>query len=131
MPTLCRTLQCLDLTHKVVSACALEWDDLVWLAFMNHIADEVPDPHMMMFIDEAVRNQRSSQWPKGWALLGRRCIQKCFFVHGECYSTLPVLTLDGLITYDIIPESVTTEHFIEFLCELVVSLTVSPVQNHH
>jgi len=65
VPILCRTLWHLDLTCKVVSAHALEQDDLIWLAFMNHIANEVSDPQMMMSIDEAVRNQRSSQWPKG------------------------------------------------------------------
>ncbi|KAF8236719.1 hypothetical protein L208DRAFT_1525253, partial [Tricholoma matsutake] len=74
---------------------------------MNHIAEEVPDPQMMMFIDEAAQNRRSSQRPKGWALLGRRCVQKQFFVCGEHYSILPILTLDGLITYNIIPGSVT------------------------
>jgi hypothetical protein len=98
---------------------------------MNRIAEEVPDPQMMMFIDEAARNRRSSQRPKGWALSGRRCVQKRFFVRGERYSILPVLTLDGLITYDIIPGSVTSERFVEFLRELVVSLIVTPAQNHH
>jgi hypothetical protein len=37
----------------MVSACALERDDLRCSAFMNTIADDVPDPYMMMFIDEA------------------------------------------------------------------------------
>jgi transposase len=121
VPMLCRTLRRLDLTRKVVAAHALEQDDLLRSAFMNRIADEVPDPQMMMFIDEAARNRRSSQRPKGWALLGKRCIQKLFFVRGERYSILPVLTLDGIITYDVVPGSVTSERFLEFLRELVVS----------
>jgi hypothetical protein len=78
----------------VVSACALEWDDFLWSAFMNCIADKALDPQMIIFVDEAVRNQRSSQRSKGWALLGKRCVQRQFFVHGECYSILPILTLD-------------------------------------
>jgi hypothetical protein len=32
---------------------------------MNIIADEVPDPRMLMFIDEAARNQKTSQRTKG------------------------------------------------------------------
>lgn len=88
---------------------------------MNQIADEVPDPRMIMFLDKAARNQRLSQWPNGWALLGRRCVQKQFFVRGECYSILPVLMLDVIIMYDIIPGSVTAEHFMQFLQQLVVS----------
>ena len=62
----------------MVLACALERDDLRRSAFMNTIADEVPDPHMMMFIDEAARNQRTSQQSKGWAVLGKECIQRQF-----------------------------------------------------
>ncbi|KAF8487071.1 hypothetical protein DFH94DRAFT_621680 [Russula ochroleuca] len=69
VPTLCQTLRCLSLTCKVVSARALERDNLVRSAFMNHISDEVPDPRMLMFIDEAAQNRRTSQWSKGWALL--------------------------------------------------------------
>jgi hypothetical protein len=88
---------------------------------MNHISDEVPDPRMLMFIDEAARNRRTSQQSKGWALLGKQCIQRCFFVRGERFSILPILTLDGIITYNIIPGPVTSACFVQFLCELVVS----------
>ena len=41
-------------------------------------------------------------------------------MHGRRYTILPVLTLDGLITWDIIEGSVTVEHFLQFLCEHVV-----------
>jgi hypothetical protein len=105
----------------VVSAHTLEQDDLLWSAFMNRIADDAPDLQMIMFVDEAARNQRSSQQSKRWALLGKRCVQRRFFVCDERYSILPILTLDGIITYDIIPGSVTSECFLQFLHELVVS----------
>lgn len=117
--SLCRTLRLLDLTRKVISAHTLEQDNLICSAFMNRMADEVPDLQMILFIDEAARNQRSSQWSKGWALSGKRCVQRWFFVCGECYSILPILTLDGIITYNIIPGSVTSEHFLQFLHKLV------------
>jgi hypothetical protein len=126
VPTLCRTLRRLALTQKVVSARALERDDIVRSAFMNNIADEVPDPRMLMFVDEAARNRRSSQRPKGWALLGKKCIQRRFFVRGERFSILPILTLDGIITYDIIPGSVSSERFVQFLRDMVVSCSCKP-----
>ena len=121
MPTLCRTLRHLAFTRKVISARALERDDLARSAFMNSIADEVPDPRMLMFIDEAAWNRRTSQRSNGWALLGKQCVQRRFFVCGEWFSILPIFTLDGIITYDIIPRPVTSERFVEFLRELVVS----------
>jgi hypothetical protein len=52
--------------------------------------------------------------------VGKRCVQRKCFVRGRRYSILPVLTLDGLITWDIIEGSVTSERFVEFLRENVV-----------
>lgn len=112
----------------MVSARALEQDDLRHSAFMNLIADKVPDPRMMMFIDEAARNRRTSQRSRGWALYGKECIQRRVFVRGERYSILPILTLDGIITYDIIPGPVSSKRFIQFLRELVVSAATNLTQ---
>jgi hypothetical protein len=63
----------------------------------------------------------ASERTKGWALVGRRCVQRRHFIRGQRYSILPILTLDGIIAYDIIP-SVNSERFVEFLRELVVFL---------
>src|ERR1700722_19440881 len=98
--TLLRTLRRLHYSHKTVSIRALERDDLLRAAFMNRIADEVPNPDMLMFIDEAAWNKKTSGRKKGWSLVGKRCVQRRCFVRGQRYSILPVLTLDGIITYD-------------------------------
>ncbi|KIK36704.1 hypothetical protein CY34DRAFT_39772, partial [Suillus luteus UH-Slu-Lm8-n1] len=39
------------------------------------------------------------------------------------YSILPILTLDGIIAYDIIEGPVTSERFVQFLQEHVLPLT--------
>lgn len=86
----------------------------------------MPDPAMLMFVDEAARNKRTSARRWGWSLKGRRCVQRRCFVRGQRYSILPILTLDGIIVHDIIEGSVTAEKFLHFLERLVVSLaTVS------
>ncbi len=87
---------------------------------MNKIANEVGNPDMLMFIDEAACNKRTSARTKGWSLVGKRCIQRRCFGHGQRFSVLPILSLDGIITYDIVPRSVTSEQFLLFLHELVV-----------
>ena len=122
IPTLVQTLCCLHLTHKCVSIHALECNAIHWSAFMNDIATDVPDPEMLMFVDEAAKNKWTSGRSKGWSLMGKRCTQRRCFVHGQRYSMLPVLTLDGIITYDIIEGSVTAAWFVEFLCDLVVGI---------
>jgi len=88
---------------------------------MNHIADIVTDPNMLMFGDEAAKDERTSARKRGWALRGSRCIQRRRFVRGRRFSILPILTLDGIIAYDIVEGSVTSERFLQFLQELVVS----------
>lgn len=124
LATLQRALRRLHYSHKGVSVRALERNDLLRSAFMNEIADVVTDPDMLMFVDEAARNKRTSARKKGWSLVGKRCVQRQCFSRGERFSILPILTLDGIITYDIIPGSVTSERFLEFLRELVVRVFV-------
>jgi hypothetical protein len=114
------TLCCLHYSCKGAFACALERDDLLRSAFMNRIADEVMNPNMLVFVDEAAQNKRSSAWMKGWSLVGKRCMQRTCFGCRQRFSILPILTLDGIITYDIVPGSVTLEWFLQFLHELMV-----------
>lgn len=120
--TLVRTLRRLHFSNKCVSARALERNELLHSAYMNRIGTEAPDPEMLMFIDEAARNRKTSGRRNGWSMIGTRCIQRRYFVRGQQYSILPVLTLDGIIAYDVIEGSVTTAHFIRFLRELVVRM---------
>ena len=123
IPTLVCTLQRLDHSWKCVSIHALERNDILHAAFMNTVAEKVPWPDMLMFLDEAARNWKTSGRTRGWALVGRRCVQRRFFVQGKQYSILLVLTMDGIITYDVIPGSVTSACFVKFLWELVILLT--------
>ena len=118
--TLLCALHHLHYTRKGISAHALERDDLLRSAFMNRITNKVTNPDMLMFVDEAVRNKKTSARMKGWFLVGKRCVQRTCFGCGDRFSILPILTLDGIITYDIIPGLVTSEQFLQFLRELVV-----------
>jgi hypothetical protein len=123
--TLQRVLHRLRYTYKRVSARALERNDLLRSAFMNRIADEISNPDMLMFVDEAARNKKTSARTNGWSLMGKRCVQRQCFSRGERFSILPILTLYGIITYDIVPGSVTSERFLQFLRELVVCAYIS------
>jgi len=123
IPTLTRTLRRLLFTNKDVSSKALERNDPNRAVYMNHIAELVPDPEMLMFGDEASKDKRTSNRQKGWSRQGTRCVQRKCFVRGRRFSILPILTLDGIIAHDIIEGSVTTEKFVGFLRELVIPLT--------
>ena len=88
---------------------------------MNLIGSLVDDPNMLMFTDESARDERTSARRYGWATWGQRCVCRKFFVRGCQFSIIPILTLDGIITYDIIEGPVTAARFLEFLREMVVS----------
>ena len=120
IPTLTRTLRRLLFTNKDVSSKALEWNDRDRAVYMNCIAELVPDLEMLMFGDEASKDERTSNRRKGWSRRGTRCVQRKCFVRGRRFSILPILTLDGIIAHDIIEALVTTEKFLGFLCKLVV-----------
>jgi len=123
IPTLVRTLRRLDFSHKKASARATERNELMRAAFMNKIGSEVLDPNMLMFTDETAKDEQTSGRRMGWSKVGTQCVQRRCFVRGQRYSILPVLTLDGLITWDIIEGSVTSERFVQFLRENVIPLT--------
>jgi transposase len=118
--TLLRTLRRIHFTRKSVSIRALERNDLARSAYMNSIAELVTDPAQLIFIDEAARNKKNTVRKFGWSLLGRRCVQRRCFVRGQRFSILPALTLNGIIAHDVIPGSVTSTKFVEFLREHVV-----------
>jgi transposase len=80
IPTVLQTLCRLHFSRKCVSVHALERNDLLRSAFMNRIAEDAPDPEMLMFIDEAARNRLTSGRKWGWSLVGKRCVQRRHFV---------------------------------------------------
>ncbi|THU91560.1 hypothetical protein K435DRAFT_611476, partial [Dendrothele bispora CBS 962.96] len=89
----------------------------------NRMADLVQHPNQLMFTDEASRDRRTQQRKFGYALKGRRCTVRRHFVCSSRITILPVLTLEGIITYDLIPGPVNSERFLQFLRELVIPLT--------
>ena len=91
---------------------------------MNMIADLAPHPSMLMFTDESAKDEQTQDRRHGWSITNRRCISQVHFVRGQCYLTLPLLTLDGIITYDVIEGSVTAEQFIELIRDMVVSTPI-------
>ncbi|KAJ6517588.1 hypothetical protein DFH09DRAFT_1429048, partial [Mycena vulgaris] len=83
--TLLRTLRRLEFSRKCVSVRAIERNDLSRSAYMNHIADIIPDPNMLMFIDEVAKNDRTSGRPKGWSLKGQRSLSQTLTLGHEVF----------------------------------------------
>ena len=121
-PTLYRALRSLQLTRKKISFAASERNEELRARYMNRIGAEAPDANMLLFIDEAAKDRRTSCRPSGRSFQGQCCHGKRYFVRGVRYSILPAITLDGIITYDIIEGPVDSTRFLRFLQEHIVSL---------
>ncbi|KAF9227635.1 hypothetical protein BS17DRAFT_774059, partial [Gyrodon lividus] len=67
-----------------------------------HIADIAPDPNMLMFGDEAAKNECTLIRSYGRARKGIRCVQRKCFVRGTRYSIVPIITLDGITVEKVI-----------------------------
>ncbi|KAJ7576692.1 hypothetical protein C8J56DRAFT_1007467 [Mycena floridula] len=80
IPTLLQTLQRLQFSNKTVSIQALEHNDLQRSAFMNCIAEIMLNPDMVMFINEAAKNDKTVARNDGWSFIGTRVIQRQVFV---------------------------------------------------
>lgn len=119
--TILRTLRRIEVTNKYVTGHALERDTIRRMTFMHSIGEVVSDPNMLVFLDEAAKDERMPGRQKGWSLRGTQVIQRMCFVRGTRYSILPALTLDGIVALEIVNGSVTMEVFHCFLCEQVVS----------
>ena len=87
---------------------------------MNKIAEEVPNPDMLLFVDEAAKDERTTVRRYGWAGRGNCCAVQHQFVRGIHYSIIPAIMLNRIIAYDIVEGLVDTEHFVRFLNKQVV-----------
>ncbi|KAJ3870605.1 hypothetical protein F5051DRAFT_290242, partial [Lentinula edodes] len=83
--------------------------------YMLQIAKLAPRPDMLLFVDEAARNAKTSLRKFGRAKCGHRCVQRRQFIRGERVSILPAITIDGIVAYNVIPGSVTSQKFVRFL----------------
>ena len=121
LSTLFRTLRRLNFSSKGVTVEAIERNNLLRAVYMNYIGSVAPDPEMLMFTDETAKDDRTIYRKKGWAIVGTRYTSRECFIRGKRYSVLPVLTLDGIITHKLFEGAVTSELFVQFLREFLVS----------
>jgi hypothetical protein len=73
-----------------------------------------------MFTDEAVKDSQTHSRTHGYSDVGTRCAEHSVTIRGSHISVLPLLTLDGIVAYDLIEGAVLSAHFVHFLREQVV-----------
>lgn len=78
------------------------------------------DGSQFICIDETSKNEQTYARHYGQAFLGERAELKDVFVHGDRYSLVATLTIDGYIAFEAFPGSFNSMDFLEFIQEQVV-----------
>ena len=119
------------LTYRLLRQRAAERDELAreqWRedVQVNFVATQ------MVWTDKSSKDDRMIYWHYGRAATGERAVIDMQFVHGQCYSILPAMTIDSYIATCIISGSVEGEEFLDFILEDVVCghALASPAVNH-
>jgi hypothetical protein len=86
------------------------------------VASIVTDLDQLMFTDEAAKDDRTHCRTHGYSPAGVPCVERTVWVRNQRISVTPLLTLDGIIAYELFDGSVTSDRFIQFLREQVVWL---------
>jgi len=128
LSTLSCTIQQLPLSRKVISVHAYERSEVSRALYMNRIAEEAPDANMLVFVDEAAKNECTLSQKYGWSHKTVHCVVQRPFVRGLRYSIIPAITLDGIIAYDIVEGPVDGKRFLKFLKDHVVHISTKFAQ---
>ena len=74
----------------------------------------------MLFIDEVSTDERSSTREFRWGLRGARVSGRAVFLRGQRYSSIGVLSAQGLLSYHTVEGSYTSEKLLDFADECLV-----------
>lgn len=97
--TISRSLRRLNYTHKQVSREALERNELLRATWQAKYGD-IPKEHFV-WLDESSVDDQTNLRSMGWSFMGRACVRRTLFLHGQRYSVLPALTTEGIVALEI------------------------------
>lgn len=104
---------------KVASECNEELR-AIWEGVLAQ--EEYRNPDLFLFLDESSVDNHTFQRRMGWSEVNAPCVDRGVFLGGTRYSILPALSIEGIVALDIFEGSVTTDIFINFIREQVVSI---------
>ena len=116
------TLKRAGLTRKLLHKIAIERDEDLRQQWRDMQASEdfLPDGSQFICLDETSKNELTYARKYGRAYSGDRAELRDVFVRGDRYSLVAALGVDGYIACDVMPGSLDSVDFLEFIQEKVV-----------
>ena len=121
-----RNLEDVGLTRKLLHKIALERDELIRAEFRENIEQNFSGTgEELVFVDEASKNDHSTARRYGRSVVGEQANFEDVFVRGDRYSLVAAITKQGYIAAHVVPGSLDSYDFFEFISEQVVNCLVS------
>jgi hypothetical protein len=117
------------LTRKVLHKLAIKRDEALWEDWKESLqTDFQGDGTESVRVDETSKNEHTYAQRYGRAMSGEQAILRDVFVRGDRYSLVAAITIGGYIATTVVPGSLDSFEFYNFIAEDVVSLFVI---SHH
>ena len=108
--TICKTLHYMGCSHQVIQHIALQRSNEQRASFMAEIA--MYDPQMLIWIDESGCDRRNSTRKRGYSFRGITPKDHRLLVRGTRYSTVPIMSMEGIHDLYITESTMNGEQFI-------------------
>ena len=119
--TLFRHIRDAGMTFKLLRRAAAERDDELRQDWMNDVNTHFV-ASQMIFVDESSKDDRTIYRHYGRSPAGQRAVISANFVRGDRFSIVAGLSLDGYEAMRVVPGSVDSETFLDFIVHDVVCI---------
>ena len=126
--TLSHNLAQAGLTYKILHKIAVECDERLRDEWKESLCDHTKfqgDGSKFICVDETSKNKRAYARLRGWSFFGQPATLSDVFVRGDRYSLVATITIEGYIATCVVPVSLNSFEFYNFIAEDVVSFTPS------
>ena len=111
--TICRFLKKNNFSRKKLQRIAQQQNAELRSQFVSDCS--VYKPEQLVFIDETGTDRRDCMRKFGYGLVGKRACSTSLLVRGKRFSSIAILSLEGILDSYITPETVNAEKFQEFV----------------
>ena len=111
--TICKTLRFMGCTRQAMRRVALQQSDILRAQFMATIS--MYDPRMLVWLDESGCDRRNTIRKYAYSIRGMLLCDHRILCRGKRYSTIPIMSLDGIHDVYITEGTVDGEKFTDFI----------------
>ena len=118
--TICRTLKYMGCTRQAMHQIALQQSNVLRAKFMADIS--IYDPSMLIWLDEGGCDRRNMIRKYAYSLRGMPLKNHSLHIRGKRYSTIPIVSIEGIHDVHITDSTVNGDKFIYFITNCLLPI---------